>query len=427
MRPVSELDELLRSQLEGLGKESSGRFTLSVEKSVELLAKYQLPDPSQWILKIVQAAVASQAPGLEIRLTHADSQFVWQGEPLGSPEEVVQALFRVDRETHPGLDALKRGLWTVSLAGQRPFKLSLPGASQSLLWMGDGIELLPCSPDTQFRLIVSHLGLDDNRADPRRREAEAAEENASLLKQLVEAAFVCPVPLRVDGRRLDALQAAPHHGNSPWSNAFFLGLDEVASPLWSLPPATFLENDRPPSGLLGKGMPLSVPHRAPKASLVTMLSLHLKSDKRSIAIDVEHHRIFWIPHGVVVQVEQLDREPACVSCALFASAQGLELDLSGFQIRDTPAYRERRELMLRTAPKTWAEAQIDLESAIKNSRMLGRVIGAIVVGGSMLTLNPITAGVGMLAGAMLWQSGELERDLQHAFQESLEGLKSRWP
>lgn len=431
MRPISELDGLLRSQLEGARWESSGHFTLSVEKAIELLAGAQLPRPSQWILKVVQGAVASRATGLDIRLTRVDSQVRWQGDPLGSPEEVVQALLRADVEGLRGLDALKRGLWTVSLAGQRPFKLSLPGASQSLLWTGDGIELLPCSPADQFQLIVSHFGLEERGADRQRRDSEAAEENATLLKELADAAFVCPIPLQVDGRRLDALQGAPYHGQSPLDNAFFLGLAAVESPSWSLPPATFLEADKAPSGTIGKAMPLSIAYPCETTALATMLTVHLKTESRgrgtSIAVRKELCRIFWILDGVVVHREQLDRDPGCVSCALFASAQGLELDLSGFQLRDTPAYRQRRDLIVRAAPQTWGEARIDLEPAIQNSSRVGRIIGAMVVGGSLLTLNPLTAGVGMLAGAMLWQSGELERGIQQTFRESLEELKHQWP
>ncbi len=263
MRPISELDGLLRSQLEGARWESSGHFTLSVEKAIELLAGAQLPRPSQWILKVVQGAVASRATGLDIRLTRADSQVRWQGDPLGSPEEVVQALLRADVEGLRGLDALKRGLWTVSLAGQRPFKLSLPGASQSLLWTGDGIELLPCSPADQFQLIVSHFGLEERGADRQRRDSEAAEENATLLKELADAAFVCPIPLQVDGRRLDALQGAPYHGQSPLDNAFFLGLARWSHQAGRFPQPPFSRRTRPPRVRLEKRCPsrLLIPAR----------------------------------------------------------------------------------------------------------------------------------------------------------------------
>ncbi|MCW5871526.1 MAG: hypothetical protein KIS61_30010, partial [Candidatus Eremiobacteraeota bacterium] len=66
MSRPSELEEFLRAQVDEGAKDSSGQFTLSREKALEKLAAYQLQGGHAWVLKIVQAVVASGASQLAV-------------------------------------------------------------------------------------------------------------------------------------------------------------------------------------------------------------------------------------------------------------------------------------------------------------------------------------------------------------------------
>jgi hypothetical protein len=139
---------------------------------------------------------------------------------------------------------------------------------------------------------------------------------------------------------------------------------------------------------------------------------------------LESCRLFWISDGCVVHREELELEPNCVSCALFASAEDLELDLSGFCVRDTPAYRERRELLLQTVPEAWLEASLDLRAWREGHRKQVRFVGAAIGVGGLLTFTPILAAAGALLFAL---SGEMdEAEIEQELQAGLEQLKTRW-
>ncbi|CAN0363447.1 unnamed protein product, partial [Phaeothamnion confervicola] len=51
---MAELDDCIDSLLREGKLESSGHFTLDVQKALEKLAAFQLPHPDWWILKFVQ-------------------------------------------------------------------------------------------------------------------------------------------------------------------------------------------------------------------------------------------------------------------------------------------------------------------------------------------------------------------------------------
>lgn len=67
------LEDYLKQQLEGGRLHSSGQFTLDLAKARERLQCYRLPGPSFYLLKLVQAAVASDAPRVKIRLGTAET------------------------------------------------------------------------------------------------------------------------------------------------------------------------------------------------------------------------------------------------------------------------------------------------------------------------------------------------------------------
>jgi hypothetical protein len=136
MRIRSELEEYLTGCLAEGDRDSSGAFTLARDKALEKLGNFSLPREDAWVLKVVQAAVASQATSLEVRQTSNEIQFSFGPARPWSLAEVEAAFVNPEPEADRGLDHLKRGLWSVSLNGMKPFKYSLPQQKTSLIWNG---------------------------------------------------------------------------------------------------------------------------------------------------------------------------------------------------------------------------------------------------------------------------------------------------
>lgn len=94
MKPESLKDFLARERSAG-SFSSSGLFTLSLKAAQKKLAESRLPNPGFWLLKIVQAAVASGANYVQIRLSRTRTRITFDGpgEDLGGPGEVASNLF----------------------------------------------------------------------------------------------------------------------------------------------------------------------------------------------------------------------------------------------------------------------------------------------------------------------------------------------
>ena len=110
------------------------------------------------------------------------------------------------------LDHLKQGLWSAGLAGKWPFRIGLAGQEECLIWDGRAFFRRPCRPEKVTRVTVSHRAWE--RSWRSVMGLEAARSNAAILLELTESAYMSPIPVAVDGRRLDALQACPSHGLS---------------------------------------------------------------------------------------------------------------------------------------------------------------------------------------------------------------------
>lgn len=91
------LDDFLERKKAGGKVKSSGLFTISLRAAKRKLATSRLPKPSFWLLKIVQAAVASGAQAVKISLLQSKTRvsFGGPGHGLGDPGEVANDLFEL--------------------------------------------------------------------------------------------------------------------------------------------------------------------------------------------------------------------------------------------------------------------------------------------------------------------------------------------
>lgn len=431
MSRPSELEDFLRSQIEEGAKDSSGHFTLSREKALEKLAAYQLQGGQSWVLKVIQAVVAAGASELSIRQTGTDTEFHF---PVSQPwllAEVEDAFYDPEVSSNRSLDHLKRGLWSVSLHNMRPFLLALPGWPEALVWNGKVLQRGPVAARETALLAISHRTVFEGKGIPLLRNLEAASGNAEVLTALRDRAFTCAIPLKVDSRRMDALQACPKYGISKSSYPVYLAFLRGDLPALSIPPATFGKY-RPP--VEGDASIAKVFHRQTslpeKVALGALITAHVREIKRGKETILEAFSVrsclYWVRDGVVVDWEHLKMAEGCISCALFVSAEGLATDLTGLKLTRGEAYEDRLERALDIARPLVAQAEVSLDEMIRSQKLTGHVAGGLMmVGAVTLGLMIPIWGLFLAGGALLTisKSGSTARALDQNLKRGLERLQ----
>ena len=430
----SELEEyLFHQQAEGT-LDGVGTFTLSREKALEKLAAFQLPRETAWILKVVQAAVLSGASFLQIKQTGSDTEICFDPQEEWTLETIESAL--CDPETTPmvGLDHLKRGLWSVSINGMRPFQCALHQSQDSLVWTGNDFRRPACKPSDYFGLTVSHRTIYQGKGLPVLRSIEAAHANSALAQELTSGAFVCPIPLSLDGRRIDALQACPSHGLTAGSYPACLLLARGTPPYLPAPQASFGKFVSKETTHGGLNKLLQSVDKPPDSCAAMLISLHVRQVTENKSTVWKHepqtHIFYWVRHGVVVDRQPItELEESSVSCAVFASADDLRSDLTGFRVaRDSDTLARQKQIYAALADKVEA-AELSLKSLVDRSRREKRIWGGfLIVGGGLFAfVSPIhgfgAAGIGLYS---LLTAGNMERELEADLQAKLRQLQSQW-
>ena len=82
---MSELENFLSGQRADGGLDSVGEFTIALEKARKKLEKYQLADPSFYLLKIFQAAIRAGAKEVQIKLTRREVYLWFETEDRAFP------------------------------------------------------------------------------------------------------------------------------------------------------------------------------------------------------------------------------------------------------------------------------------------------------------------------------------------------------
>lgn len=202
--PLSAFIEAQRSA----GKvESAGTFTLAIEKARDKLASHTLGKPEEYILKLVQAAVALQVDELFIELQRSAVLFFFEVPQSNGEltiEHLADALFSPLQELHQGRAHLALAL--SAMAATEPVELmwgEWGTESSQILSLGRGRSELfrdppfprtqTLAPDRRFHLL--YLKKQSSGVSL----SQTAEEG----KLLKERCCFAPVSIRLDGSPLE--------------------------------------------------------------------------------------------------------------------------------------------------------------------------------------------------------------------------------
>jgi hypothetical protein len=422
------LDDLIQ---EGI-KDSSGTFTIAKEKALEKMAAFRLISESAWILKVIQAAVVSNCSEIDVRQTSTATEFHLTGSTGWTLQQVEDEFHQP--ESSP-LDHLKHGLWSVCLNGMRPFSLTLPQSPEMLFWNGQAMLRKRVKPGHKTVLSVSHRTIHEGRGIPLLSNIEAATRNAELARELTQHAFACPKPLRLDRRRLDALQLCPRHGLSSTSYPVQMGFLKGEIPEFKLPQATISGFTQPKE--VDPKMRKILKNQATlpsRLALVCLVTAHLRkvAQEKTMVWEAytEESLIYWVRDGVVVErTRPKVGSSGCCSLAVFASAEGLDSDAGGFTLRKNDEFSTRERQVCRLGANFLREVDLSMDAIVHSARRNSRIFGGLIaLGGIGAAFWAPAHGIGItLMGAYtFFTAGSNETEVARQTEAGLHGLRRDW-
>lgn len=397
--------DFLHAQREEGSTESEGSFTVAREKAVVKMAEFQLPFAEAWAIKVVQAVVAQGgAESINVRLMLHETHFEAPAS-LWDLAEVESAFYEPNAGGKRPLKHLMVGLWSLGIQDRRAFRLSVPGHQYCLVWDGNKMLEVPTSSEpTGFRLTVSHGRADVGKAELFSNIVHYRKRNAEILSVLSEYAFPCPVPLRVDGRRFDALQFAPSAGWLQNSVLLGLGLVQGSLPELPIPPGTFEDivrytnvcEDEPGWDSVSAELMRAL-EPVPAAAMAVLITVCPEGGKW---LDREWSKILWVQDGALIDAEPLLGGVSEVVLGCFLNADDLPTDLTTVTLLKTPEKKRRVKLARGLTRRMLSEHHMDYTKLKVSQGVTKGPVLLLLAGIGSVWAAPLV-GTGLLVGGLV--------------------------
>lgn len=398
MRKESELFQWVENLANDGTWESEGRFTLEKDKAWAKLSTYQLPFAQAWVLKLVQAAVLSSTSELRIKQSGSETTFRFVDQTRWNEEDVTQALFSTGSVVDQGLVPLAVAVRYLARSAEKLLSLHYPDGTTQV-WDGQAFhtEASPY-PTEDFEISIFSAQKQGRRWSLL--SGGAAGESAIVGKVLSNLAYVSPIPITVDGRRINGFANDPDAGASSATAPFAL------MPLKAdlhLPEFRFLRDRdwRPESdevslrienldGLLGESL---------SCGLLVCLTASVKEQQDAPLFEHQPSFIKWIRDGVIVRAERLPPKGA-IGVTLLVSAEGLRTDLSGLNLAQDQTFGVRKKQAMKRARIRLLElADKNVHQSLKINLRGNRHKAAMLTFAGLGLVKPLFLGLAGIAAA----------------------------
>ncbi len=201
---------LARERTHGVLEQEAGEFQINLQLAIKKQAAFSLPEPGLWLVKIVQAAVASGAEEVRIRFLRRKVIVEFPSPNQWTAEVLLGILSGKTLGNDRALFHLKFGL----LAATENFTQTLEWrcGGQKACLSGHDCHLQDFSNDGVFRLVVSRPA--SSKVKPDRFNSPIRylfRKTAHEYKAVVDRCRVSPVPIWVDGLKLKS-----QYHTKPW-------------------------------------------------------------------------------------------------------------------------------------------------------------------------------------------------------------------
>ena len=325
---------------EGELHSQSQEFSLSEEAALAKLSGV-LEDKQHWILKAVQAGVAAQCRAMSVKIGKTDTTIVWYGLAPMEVSVLKTALCQSHPTNIPFIDELVTGLR--ALLGVYPFQF---GGLGILTGSEDRTLALEDQNLQELTLKVEHPG-DTVLGFRSRSQREAAAEQTKLMAQ---RCVFCPIPIVLDGRRIQTEPekslrrfSGKHFAKSPlplmdleiqknlstWKLSSPPEIPEVFSVRkWDNLPVSNLNKATGCRGRFLVWMALE------EYKVTTGSGKNRTTEKRARVID-EPVTVHWLRYGVTCGVDTIYSHRS-LGAALALDAGDARTDLSGLALGERP-------------------------------------------------------------------------------------------
>lgn len=341
------LDDFLHTARAAGVADSEGVFSISQAKAMQKMARYSLPYPEAWILKVVQAAVTWKASEIVVRQTRLYTTIEFcpaEKKNIPTEEEVVSTLLGDTQASAIPVGKLCLGLRTLVQLEDYSFILTLnTGRSEARpLYAGRDAQALPQmhrlrlarSESAGVKLVVIHLRDGENLVGRLvYRFVPWLRRDRQIANELAQNAGICNVPIRLNGRPLtDLLQSGVYGLNSETRPLLLSGVKSPREPLLQL-----AENSR--EALIPYyARPSEVSDRGESEfSAWYLCQAYRKAvlPGRNPGLEQTNHEIHWVCDGVVVQREAFLLPTYLLKLVVFLNAEGLQTDITGLLLKDS--------------------------------------------------------------------------------------------
>lgn len=425
MNPRSDIDSHIDTLRNEGTSDSVGFFTLNADTALKKLANFQLPFAGAWILKIVQAVVASKTEHpIRVRAITNSTHVVFSPGRLWNLDDIEYKLLDPQPHPHADLNHLAVAFWAVAFGEKRTFSLTDASEGAVLEWDGSAFSRRSATQDQEtdlsdgtaqgarpWTLVVSHNPVGKGGlVSLFEGDMQASRTNATLSKVLSDHCFTCPVPLTLGRRRLDALQLCPDHGYNHDCFPLLLDFETTDIPEFKVPAGTFekVTSSRAvmsrEEGFVGDQVDPESLNPIKSTSVAYLVSsrsgkIRPKSNSRW-RIRPMASTCAWVVDGVVIARETLPLPQSVCSTGMTISAEGLATDLTSLNLIESEE-KSRRLSRAMAAVKTSITGKADPlsfeQGTIPNAIAMGKtsLLGFLGVA----TLGVPWLGLGVLGGS----------------------------
>ena len=455
MSDSPQLDAFLEDQADDGASLGQAEFSIDRTGALRKLAEHSLPFAGAWLLKVVQAAVASgNQRGITVTADREKTVVRFGTARAWTNAEVRQAFVDPDPASDEVLSHLKFALWGAGISGKHPFTLRLPGEKATLVWSG-GAELGEVEKDepltAELELRVGHALLEGPPMGFFERRKHVSKVNAENTTALANHAYTCPVPLTLDGRRLDSLLLAPLFFYNNIAQPVELGfLDPQGCPPWRVPLGTFdALRSGPMAALGGWGRKLAdgkfklldhltveAVEEAPQVGsagvvylYVAHLGVFLSGKSTYWKTSTAKSNLYWVKDGVLIRHETFPPAPTALSVTCYVSADGLTTDLTTLQLVASDPKAERTAEVIRAMTRDLAKPRdFWFSKVVSSARASDRIGGGAlgVLGTLALPILPLGLLLLVAAHRLIKGAGDDEEILVEQVRDGYPRLQEGW-
>lgn len=343
MSPQIDLNAFIEDQQDDGVFKGSGQFTIEHQKAARKMAKFALPRPTAWVCKFVQAAAGWPVSMLTVSQGRAYTVFHFEWTKLSelpTEDDLVRGILSSGISDDTPLGNLCMGLRALVEGEKLSFLVALndgelkPKPVYAGAYFGEMSEEKRLSSEFRERkgLTVTIAHTPEYKAqDP---EQTRRYVQARIIKELDGYCFLSPVPIMLDGRRVDDPIRAPRFQSYRDFRPLFTG---------GLPVCEGSLVMRTPKGFQERRMSLFTdPRRTlrqyqgelPEVSALILIGSDIgPKAQRSMA----KSEICWVRSGVIVDTKSTWALTECLRCKVYLPADDLPTDLTGFKISQEAA------------------------------------------------------------------------------------------